>query len=145
MKHIKEIHDTKTFMCDQCEYVTTWSGRLKKHNGITFPCDQCYYIADHMGRLKEHKTSQPGAYEGFCLGGGGTICARANKFLGVSKAISARSLSLLSVILHLVKWKILFRRLKLFSPCINSEFRQILSILELPGGQEDYCPPQVHH
>jgi len=63
--------------------------------------------------------------------------------------------------------KNLFRRLKLFSPCINSEFRQILSlchcqgllfkrsfllILYFPGGQcpawnsqggqEDYCPPR---
>jgi len=68
------------------------------------------------------------------------------------KALSARSLSLLSVIVNLVEWSILFRRLKLFSPCINSEFRKILSlchcqvllfkrsfllILYFPGGQ---CP-----
>ena len=83
------------------------------------------------------------------------------------KAISARSLSLLSVIVHLVWWSLLFRRLKLFSPCINSEFRQILNICHCkvllskrsfllilylqaghctprtPRGQEDYCPPTV--
>ena len=75
------------------------------------------------------------------------------------KAISARSLSLLSIIVQLLFWSILFRKLKLFSPCINSEFRTILSLCHCQallskrsfllilyfwnsqGGQEDYCPP----
>ena len=35
------------------------------------------------------------------------------------KAISARSLSLLSVIVHLVLWSILFRRLKFLSPSFD--------------------------
>ena len=59
--HMDNLHGTKVFACDLCDYTTLLPKEFKKHWGYRhdpdskrFPCDQCHYSATFVHALKKH-------------------------------------------------------------------------------------------
>ena len=59
--HMDNLHGTKLFSCDQCEYTTRIPKEFKKHwkfrhdpTSSRIPCDQCHFTATRADTLKKH-------------------------------------------------------------------------------------------
>ena len=59
--HMDNLHGTKVFSCDLCDYTTLLPKEFKRHWGYRhdpntkrFPCDQCHYSATFVHALKTH-------------------------------------------------------------------------------------------
>ena len=59
--HINNLHGTKVFACDLCDYTTLLPKEFRRHWGYRhdpntkrFPCDQCHYSATFIHALKTH-------------------------------------------------------------------------------------------
>ena len=62
-EHIRAIHNKeKNFVCDKCNFSTSWSGTLSKHmwvvhqegSGSTYTCDTCGYSTRDKKLYKNH-------------------------------------------------------------------------------------------
>ena len=62
-EHIRAIHNKeKNFVCDKCNFSTSWSGTLNKHmwvvhqegSGNTYTCDSCGYSTRDKKLYKNH-------------------------------------------------------------------------------------------
>ena len=62
-EHIRAIHNKeKNFVCDKCNFSTSWSGTLSKHmwvvhqegSGSTYTCDSCGYSTRDKKLYKNH-------------------------------------------------------------------------------------------
>ena len=61
--HKQSKHEGVIYICDKCDYRTSWEGDLKrhknvKHEGVTYDCDLCDYKAAQPGDLRRHKKSK---------------------------------------------------------------------------------------
>ena len=60
--HMDNLHGTKQFSCDLCEYTTLVPKEFKKHwkfrhdpsSSSRIPCDQCHFSATRADTLKKH-------------------------------------------------------------------------------------------